>query len=180
MVYTATYASSNIADHWHIHGVEPSLIKLMTTFCVNTGTSIIKDKALTQRFGTGEARSFPLKSYGLFFLRDLIAMASAFTLPPYLGEVLSTLTDMDAKNALRIAQISTPMLAQTLAVPLHLIGLDFYNHPDSTFAERMQFLRRTYVNTLLIRMLRFFPTYGLGGIANIEIRSYFKDKYARE
>lgn len=64
-------------------------MKLLTTFVVNTTTSLIKDKALTQKFGTTIVRSFPLTSYGLFFLRDIIAMASAFTIPPYLGELIS-------------------------------------------------------------------------------------------
>jgi hypothetical protein len=94
-------------------------------------------------------------------------MAAAFTVPPILGEEISKLTNIDPKNGLRIAQMISPMLAQLLGTPLHLIGLDFYNNPHSTFAERMKFLSRTYMNTLFIRMLRFLPTYGLGGIANI-------------
>jgi hypothetical protein len=85
LVYTSTYISSNLADHWRISGVDPALLKLMTTFLVNTVTSIIKDKALTQRFGSSDVHTFPLKSYLLFFLRDIVAMAAAFTSPPPLG-----------------------------------------------------------------------------------------------
>jgi len=61
----------------------------MSTFTANTVTSIFKDKALTQRFGLSKERSFPLKSYGVFFLRDIIAMAAAFTIPSVLGEFIS-------------------------------------------------------------------------------------------
>lgn len=85
MVYASTYTSGNMADHFHINGVDDSILKLFITFAVNTTTSLIKDKALTQRFGSNEKRNFPIASLGLFFLRDIIAMASAFTIPIILG-----------------------------------------------------------------------------------------------
>jgi len=34
-------------------------------------------------------------------------------------------------------------------------------------ASRISSIKNLYTNTLLIRMLRFLPAYGLGGIANI-------------
>ena len=86
IVYSATYVAGNLADHMSIRGVDDSILKLMITFFANTTTSLIKDKALTQRFGGTEKKSFPVSSYGLFFLRDIIAMASAFTIPPILGD----------------------------------------------------------------------------------------------
>jgi len=89
LVYTSTYISSNLADHVSIKGIDPSILKLGITFVVNTVTSLAKDRALTQKFGTKEAKSFPITSFGLFFLRDIIAMASAFTIPPILGQIIS-------------------------------------------------------------------------------------------
>lgn len=85
-VYQATYVASNLADHYVIPWLDPAVSKLLTVFVVNTTFGLLKDKALTQRFGHGEVRSFPLSSLSLFFLRDIIAMASAFTLPPILGK----------------------------------------------------------------------------------------------
>jgi len=87
-VYHATYITSNLADHYTIPGLDPAISKLISVFAVNSATGIMKDKALTQRLGLGKPHPFPLKSLGLFFLRDLIAMASAFTLPPLLGKVI--------------------------------------------------------------------------------------------
>ncbi len=128
MVYTSTYISSNLADHIAINGVDPALLKLGITFVVNTVTSLAKDKALTQKFGTKEAKSFPISSFGLFFLRDIVAMASAFTIPPILGEVISDRFDIEQKNGLRIAQIISPLMVQLVGTPLHLLGLDMYNN----------------------------------------------------
>lgn len=94
LVYTSTYISSNLADHAHVQGIDPAILKLMITFVVNTVTSLAKDKALAQRFGAKEKKSFPLTSFGLFFLRDIVAMASAFTIPPILGEFISEKMDI--------------------------------------------------------------------------------------
>ena len=51
VVYTSTYISSNLSDHIHVSGVDPSILKLMITFVVNTTASLAKDKALAQKFG---------------------------------------------------------------------------------------------------------------------------------
>jgi len=59
------------------------------------------------------------------------------------------------------------MLAQVIGTPLHLIALDFYNNPDSNINQRLNFLKKAYMSTIFVRMLRFLPTYGVGGIVNI-------------
>ena len=55
-------------------------------------------------------------------------MASAFTIPPILGEVISDRFDIEQKNGLRIAQIISPLMVQLVGTPLHLLGLDMYNN----------------------------------------------------
>lgn len=174
MVYSSTYISSNLADHMHIKGIDDSLLKLIVTFAVNTSASLIKDKALTQRFGSSEKRNFPMASFGLFFLRDVIAMASAFTIPAILGKYIHNNSSIDEKNSLRIAQLSSPLFVQFIATPLHLIGIDMYINQNLNLSERMSQLKKVYWSSLFLRMLRFLPAYGLGGIANIELRNYFR------
>ena len=51
MVYSSTYATSNVCDHINIKGVDPAFVKLSLTFLVNTIASLLKDRALTQAFG---------------------------------------------------------------------------------------------------------------------------------
>lgn len=128
LVYTATYISSNLADHIHSKSVDPAIMKLGITFVVNTVTSLLKDRALTQKFGTKEVKPFPITSFGLFFLRDIVAMASAFTIPPILGQIISDKFNIEQKNGLRIAQIISPLVVQLVGTPLHLLGLDWYNN----------------------------------------------------
>jgi hypothetical protein len=128
-VYQVTYTASNLADHYKLPFLDPVVSKLLTVFLFNTSTGIIKDKCLAQYFGQCEVRAFPWKSLGLFFFRDFLAMASAFTIPPILGKKIEEKMNISADNALRIAQISTPVLAQIAATPFHLLGLSLYNRP---------------------------------------------------
>lgn len=58
-------------------------------FVVNTTCGIIKDKKYAVGFGRHIGRIFPPISYGMFFLRDLSAIAAAFTIPPMLGKVIA-------------------------------------------------------------------------------------------
>lgn len=89
-VYTMTYASSNLADYAPApDALGPALVKLGIVFAVNTTCSLIKDKAYVQHFSTTPVRPFPAISLIFFFIRDLFAMASAFTLPPIFSKILS-------------------------------------------------------------------------------------------
>lgn len=173
-VYSTTYATSNLCDHIRMGSIDPALIKLTLTFLVNTTASLVKDKALAQVFGATEVRPFPNSSFVLFLLRDIVAVASAFTIPPILGKAISDRTGASEQRGLKIAQIISPLLIQFIGTPLHLLGLDIYNHPNATTMERMQHMKAIYWNSLLLRMLRFLPAYGIGGIVNIELRNYFR------
>ena len=126
-VYASTYISSNVADHVEIKGMDPAFVKLMMSFLVNTSASLVKDKALAQAFGNQTSRTFPVSSFGLFLMRDIVAMASAFTIPPILGLKISEYFDLDTKTGLRLGQLTSPLLVQIVGTPLHLLGLDIYN-----------------------------------------------------
>ena len=173
-VYSTTYATSNLCDHIRISNVDPAIVKLTITFLWNTTASLVKDKALAQAFGATEVRPFPNSSFVLFLLRDAVAVASAFTIPPILGKVISDKIGTSEQRGLKIAQIISPLLIQFIGTPLHLVGLDIYNHPHASNIERIKHLKAIYWNSLFLRMLRFLPAYGIGGIINIELRNYFQ------
>lgn len=65
-----------------------------------------------------------------------------------------------------------PLLIQFAATPLHLLGLDFYNNPNRTAMQRAKFLVDVGGQTLLLRMCRFLPAYGLAGVLNIVLRDH--------
>jgi len=79
---------------------------------------------------------------------------------------------------LRIAQLSSPVLVQLVATPIHLLGLDLYNRPGIPLNERLNHLKKIYTHSVVLRMLRFLPAFGIGGVVNIELRKYlFKKQY---
>ena len=103
-------------------------------------------------------------------------MASAFTIPPILGKYLEKKFDFSESNSLRIAQISSPVLTQIVATPIHLMGLSFYNKPLISLTERLSNIRKICFESTILRMLRFLPAFGIGGVINIELRKYLLNK----
>lgn len=99
-------------------------------------------------------------------------MASAFTIPPVLGKFIEKNLGYSEKNSLIIAQLTSPVVIQLIGTPIHLLGLDLYNRKGLTMSERLAYLKGIYTHTAILRMLRFLPAYGIGGVVNIELRKY--------
>lgn len=129
-VYAPTYIASNLADHIDFtSSVSHPIQKLAMVFLVNTTLSLKKDREYAVRYGMSTGRSFPAVSYGLFFVRDIIAMASAFTIPPILGRAISFEFGVSSQNGERMGQLISPLMIQLIATPIHLLSLDIYNRP---------------------------------------------------
>lgn len=73
-----------------------------------------------------------------------------------------------------IAQLTSPLLIQIFVTPLHLFGLDIYNREGKSFGDRARNVRGLYLSALSMRMIRFLPAYGIGGIINRELRKAMK------
>lgn len=174
-VYACTYVTNNLADHVNIHpDISPPIQKLGLVFLANTTCSLIKDKKYAVKYGQAVSRPFPLASYVLFFIRDIIAMASAFTIPPIAGKIIADKTGISVSLGEKIAQISSPLVLQLILTPIHLTALDIYNRPGENFASRVAYMKGIFKNALILRMMRFLPAYGFGGIINTELRTRFK------
>lgn len=52
-------------------------------------------------------------------------------------------------------------------VPIHLLALGLYNEKDQSMSHHMKNIRKMYFSTVALRMMRFLPSYGIGGIFNI-------------
>jgi len=89
-VYAFTYSANNLGEHLNVtDSVSQPIQKLLFVFLTNTTCSLIKDKKYAQQFGSTAKRPFPVSALGFFFLRDIIAMAAAFTLPAMLARSIS-------------------------------------------------------------------------------------------
>ena len=162
-VYSGTYITANtieaVCDNYDVSHYYP---KFIGTSAVNITLGILKDKSFTKMFGVGPAKHFPKISYLCFAARDSVTIFASFNLTHSLSRhfVLSQ----------EKMQMAIPCVAQAIASPLYLAGLDFYNHPKKRFTQRVFFMRKEYLRTTLARVARILPAYGIGGILNSSIR----------
>lgn len=77
-----------------------------------------------------------------------------------------------------MGQLGSPLCAQFVTTIWHLLGLDIYNRPGLSLADRFKYIKGIYIKSLLMRMMRNLPAYGIGGIINIELRRFLKGESA--
>jgi hypothetical protein len=145
--------------------------KFVGSSCTNVTLSVMKDRAFARMYGVGQQRSVPFGSYGLFATRDSMTILASFTLPPAVSERLLQPLGFSVLASDTLAQLLTPVSMQILSTPLHLLGLDLYNRPSSTAAERAGFVAREYLKTTAARMSRILPAFGFGGVVNKAARA---------
>jgi len=175
-VYLPTFTAGNVMDHYNLTDSIPHPIqKLLAVFLANTITSLIKDRIYIRRLNPHKPiEPLPLSSLMLLFTRDMVAMAAAFTVPPIGARYMKDNHGWDYATAERILQLACPPLLQIFVVPVHLLALGLYNDKGKTMSEHFRYIRSIYFSTVAMRMMRFLPSYGIGGIFNIELRKYLK------
>lgn len=152
------------------------------TTAVNSAASLIKDRAYARMFGQA-VRPVPTAAYLTWMTRDVVVVASSFTLPqayvaPWLQETMPSWSPATCTN---IAQIGTPVAAQIIAGPAHLWGLTLYNHSSASGSQTgwgtlVRTWQQSVVSVTLARMVRFLPGYGLAGVGNQHGRDWWKQK----
>merc|ERR1712217_406940 len=84
-------------------------------------------------------------------------------------------TEIGAQTAEKIAQLATPCAMQVVITPIHLLGLNLYNLPSATTAERFRSVASTYPEATGVRMLRFLWAYGVSGLVNKDLTQRARD-----
>ncbi|KAJ3183581.1 hypothetical protein HDU85_002010 [Gaertneriomyces sp. JEL0708] len=182
-VYSATYCVANVVqavcDHQlHVDWFWPKFIASSIT---NVSASVAKDAYFTRAFAkipspgmTISNRPVPVVSNVLYATRDSVTIFASFNLPPIVAQHLHRSMGVSQPTADTFAQLFTPCAVQFATAPLHLVGMDLYNRPNTasitTWPDRIAFVRREYVKTALARCGRIFPAYGIGGVANKALR----------
>lgn len=191
-VYAATYSTANCLKTIVKHQEETKMTSkesksaskfgpfgvFALTTAVNSTATMIKDSFYARNFGTATSvTKIPLVTYGLWGLRDCIVIGSAFVLPDIVSVTLQEKANLDEKTALKISQLSCPVIAQFIAGPTQLLGLDLYNRPlanlsySAAVMERIRFQYNNYASIVGVRIARIAPAYGIGGVCN----TYFRD-----
>ena len=90
-------------------------------------------------------------------------------------------------SGLSTAQFIAPAAVQIFSTPLHLLGLDLYNRPSGgtagtapggpvSWAERWELIRSKWAISVVARICRIVPAFGVGGVVNTKVRQNLMDK----
>ncbi|CAN0178445.1 unnamed protein product [Ectocarpus sp. 4 AP-2014] len=172
-LYGATYLAANtistMADEFSRSDTMP---KFLGTTAINMPGSIAKDQALTKIFGVvGSAAKVPAASFALFTVRDVATMAAAFTLPTPMSTRMQQDFGVDSGMADMTSQLVSPGLVQLFSTPVHILGLDLYNHPRSSCRARLRVVQDSFMPAIAMRVARIGVAFGVGGLGNTSIRN---------
>ncbi|CAM9245237.1 unnamed protein product [Choristocarpus tenellus] len=173
-LYAATYLAANVISTLACEANMPDLWpKFFGTTAVNMPGSIAKDQALTKMFGSlSGAGQVPCASFALFTARDMATMAAAFTLPTPMSDEMQKRFNVDAGFADGMSQMLSPGLIQVFSTPVHILGLDLYNHPSASPLSRLQVIKQAFAPAMVLRVSRIGAAFGIGGLSNTSIRKH--------
>ncbi|KAB8349806.1 hypothetical protein FH972_023819 [Carpinus fangiana] len=189
MLYTGTYFSANSLDtitstvtrplassrqasegqdHYSAAHTTSGTAKFAATSATNLSLCVYKDNQFTKLFGSGtSARPVPGISLGLFAVRDMMTIFASFNMPAIIAPRLPLTDSMKQYvSQASAAQFLAPAAVQVVSTPLHLLGLDLYNRPGATQAERVAKVVRDWGTSCAARMCRIIPAFGVGGVVN--------------
>lgn len=170
-LYTSTYVAANATDtvcEWAEQ--DNQMPKFVSTTAVNMTLCVAKDRAFTRMFGVIAPAAFPLTSIGLFAVRDSLTVAASFNAPKVMAAKLEKDAAMESSTARTVAQLVCPAAVQFVSTPLHLLGLDLYNNKGTDALVRARFVQREYLKSVIARIGRIGPAFGIGGVGNIYCR----------
>ena len=169
-VYSVTYLAANWSDtiskEYKFSDKNKLITKLSATTSVNMTACILKDKTFAVKYGIQKIQSFPLISYNLFLMRDIISIGSSFTLPKLISDEIYKKTSYNLESQI---QLILPGLCQFINTPIHLLSLDYYNRSNIKFNNRISLISDIYKTTAIARVLRLSWSFGVGGLANTKI-----------
>lgn len=163
-VYFGTYLiANNVHNACDLMEIDWQFPKFVSSSAANVGLSLLKDAAFVRMLGTVAPKPIPGFSYLMFTTRDSMTIAASFNFPPIVSDRLQTQMGMSRAAADFTAQLVSPCAIQFVSAPLHLLGLDLYNNPGKSVAERVSFISKNYLGTALARVGRILPAFGFGG-----------------
>lgn len=82
---------------------------------------------------------------------------------------------VDSGMADGVSQLVSPGLVQLFSTPVHILGLDLYNHPGASPAARLKVVQSSFMPAIIMRVCRIGVAFGVGGLGNTAIRKNLHD-----
>lgn len=188
-VYCITYSINNIVETvCEVKGINNFYPKLFLVSFSNISISLMKEAAFAKNFGIKLPEKLPRRSFLTWIVRDVLAITNVFIMPERIVKMIQkrnekrfSKEEVEKKNVhIRSkVQMSVPFVNILLLSPINLLGLDFYNHNQSSFGNRLRRVFINFPNVLPVTFLRMTAAYGIGGCNNINIKYYFRKKFVR-
>jgi hypothetical protein len=141
---------------------------------------VLKDRYFAQKFSGGPVKKFPLVSWSLFIFRDTLTIGAGFSIPPIVAGMMHKKKIVAKRStADKVSQLLTPISAQFILTPIHILALDFYNNKVSTWAARGKVITSIYVEATTIRFGRVLCAYGIAGICNVNLRNTLRATFLK-
>ncbi|KAL1625443.1 hypothetical protein SLS54_003535 [Diplodia seriata] len=189
-LYAATYAVANSAETvTKDFGLAAAgTITFAATLAVNIPLGVKKDLRFAQCYGSAAelaakqalkprpAASVPKAAAATFLVRDALTIFGSFVLPPRVADAIpDELAGPHAKAT--FTQMTVPVVSQLVATPVHLLGLSLYDRAANVpVRERLAAVWRVMPAATAVRCVRIIPAFGLGVLANRELRWFCHGK----
>lgn len=82
---------------------------------------------------------------------------------------------VDSSMADGVSQLMSPGLVQVFCTPVHILGLDLYNHPQASAAARLRVVQNSLMPAMFMRICRIGVAFGVGGLGNTAMRKYLHE-----
>ena len=176
-VYFGTYATANLSelalDMRRIKDDEQrKTLKVGASAVANIGLLAWRDSVFAREFSTGPKRPTPMRTIGLFAVRDAATMYATFYAAPSAAEYLQEEYGVEQYTAELSMALAIPVFTQIVTAPLHIHAMDYYNNPGTSFADRMKAIKGEFKTVSFARGLRILPAFGIGSFSNNRFRDF--------
>lgn len=151
-VYSCTYLAANVTERvCKDAGIDHTKPTAIITSVVNIVAISWKDFQFA-KYMQHAVKSFSPMSYGLFALRDGATIVSSFVLKYKLSDkIMQSMPGVKRWQADLFSSLAAPMSAQLVSTPLHILGMDMFSKPQSTWSGRMVQIRQSYTSVCIGR-----------------------------
>lgn len=173
MVYSSTYVSANSINlYCKNNNWENKIPLLIGTSIINISMISYKDKIYSNLFSKSIIK-FPIKSYSLFILRDILTISSTFIFKNDVIYFIDRNTNLNSNYTSIFTSLFLPIFTQTISTPIHIYAIDIYNNPKNNIYDRLNIITKSYKHVCLGRILRIIPAFCLGGYINDQLLNLF-------
>jgi hypothetical protein len=176
LVYFGTYATANLSelalDVKRIRDDdERKTIKVGASAVANIGLLAWRDSVFARAFSANTPKhATPMRTIGLFAVRDAATMYATFYAAPRAAEHLQEHYGVEQYTSELSMALAIPVFTQIVTAPFHIHAMDYYAKPEGTFAERMATIKGEFKTVAFARGLRILPAFGIGSFSNNRFR----------